>query len=143
METPSVFDWVAMSGTGLATALVPDPANGLFDFAVSMGNGGILLQQLQMLAQGEYILEGRSSGIEQPPGSRPYWTIRCRNGQEIARVEVPNSSLAKGRFEGQVRIPANCPVQTLALVARSSDDAGGVTGQITHIMLRPANAHRS
>lgn len=143
VETPSVFDWVAMSGTGLATALVPDPANGLFDFAVSMGNGGILLQQLQMLAQGEYILEGRSSGIEQPPGSRPYWTIRCRNGQEIARVEVPNSSLAKGRFEGQVRIPANCPVQTLALVARSSDDAGGVTGQITHILLRPANAHRS
>lgn len=143
LEAPSVFDWVAMSGTGLSTALVPDPANGLFDFTVSMGNGGVLLQQLQMLLQGDYMLEGRSTGIEQPSGSRPYWTVRCRNGQEIARVDVPNSLQAKGRFEGQVRIPANCPVQILALVARSSDDSGGVTGQITQILLHPVGSMRS
>ena len=143
LEAPSVFDWVAMGGTGLSTALVPDPANGLFDFTVSMGNGGVLLQQLQMLPQGDYMLEGRSTGIEQPSGSRPYWTVRCRNGQEIARVDVPNSSQAKGRFEGQVRIPANCPVQMLALVARSSDDSGGVTGQITQILLHPVGSVRS
>lgn len=143
LESPSVFDWVALSGTGLSTAIVPDPANGLFDFTVSMGNGGILLQQLQMLPQGDYMLEGRSSGIEQPSGSRPYWTVRCRNGQEIARVEVPNSSQAKGRFEGQVHIPANCPVQMLALVARSSDDVSGVAGQITQILLHSVSSVRS
>jgi len=143
LEAPSVFDWVAMDGTGLSTALVPDPANGLFDFTVSMGNGGVLLQQLQMLPQGDYVLEGRSSGIEQPAGSRPYWAVRCRSGQEIARIEMPNSSQDQGRFDGQVRIPANCPVQGLALVARSSDHIGGVTGQITQILLHPVGSVRS
>lgn len=140
LEAPSVFDWVALGGTGLSTALLPDPANGIFDFTVSMGNGGVLLQQLQMLPQGDYVLVGRSSGIDQPGGSRPYWTVRCQNGQEIARIEVPNSSQTKGQFGGRVHVPANCLVQTLALVARSSDDIEGVTGQITHILLRPANS---
>ncbi|EQB04731.1 tetratricopeptide repeat protein [Sphingobium baderi] len=143
LEAPSAFDWVPKSGTGLSTALVPDPANGLFDFTVSMGNGGVLLQQLQMLPRGQYVVEGRSSGLEQPSASRPYWTVRCRNGQEIGRVEVPNSSHAQGRFEGKVNVPVNCPVQTLALVARSSDDIGGVTGQITHILLHTADADPS
>ena len=138
IEARSALDWVTINGVGVSTAILPDAWSGLFDFTVSMGNGGTLLQQLQMLPPGDYVLEGHSIGIEQPARSRPYWTLRCQTGGEIGRVEVPNSSQAGGRFQGSIRVPADCPVQMLALVARSTDDIGGVSGQIDRILIRPA-----
>ncbi len=136
LEAPTAFDWIAADGMGVSTAILPDPANGFFDFTVSMGNGGLLLQQLQMLPPGAYVLEGRSIGIDQPARSLPYWTVRCQANGEIARVEVPNSSQAGGRFQGIVHVPPHCPVQTLALVARSSNEIGGVSGKIDRVILR-------
>lgn len=140
VEARTVLDWSAVNGTGVSTAILPEAQNGLFDFTVSMGNGGPLLQQLQMLPAGDYVLEGHSIGIEQPARSRPYWIVRCQTGGEIGRVELPNSSQAGGRFQGAIRVPADCPVQMLALVARSTDDIGGVSGQIDRIAIRPAPA---
>lgn len=140
VEARTVLDWTAVNGVGVSTAILPEAQNGLFDFTVSMGNGGSLLQQLQMLPAGDYILEGHSIGIEQPARSRPYWIVRCQTGGEIGRVELPNSSQAGGRFQGAIRVPADCPVQMLALVARSTDDIGGVSGQIDRIAIRPAPA---
>ncbi|HMN62584.1 MAG TPA: DUF4349 domain-containing protein, partial [Anaerolinea sp.] len=108
---------------------------GLFDFTVSMGNGGPLLQQLQMLPPGDYVLEGQSVGIEQSARSRPYWILRCQTGGEIGRVEVPNSSQASGRFQGTIRVPAerldDAMNQIKALVPDPTTDilAENVTGQ--------------
>lgn len=138
LEARSAFDWVAVNGLGVSTTILPDATNGLFDFTVSMGNGGPLLQQLQMLPPGDYVLKGRSVGIDQPARSRPYWALRCQTGKEIGRVEMPNSSQASGRFQGSLSVPDDCPVQMLTLVARSSDDIGGVSGQIDRIQIRPA-----
>ena len=143
LEARSALDWVAVNGLGVSTAILPDARNGLFDFTVSMGNGGTLLQQLHMLPAGDYVLEGHSMGIEQPARSRPYWTLRCQTGGEIGRVELPNSSQAGGRFQGTISVPTDCPVQMLALVARSTDDIGGVSGQIDRIAIRPARAQES
>jgi len=140
IEARSAFDWIAVNGFGGSVAILPDVRNGLFDFTISMGNGGTLLQQLQMLPPGNYVLEGHSIGIEQPTRSRPYWTLRCESGGEIGRVELPNSSQADGRFQGSIRVPIDCPVQMLALVARSTDDIGGVSGQIDRITIRPARS---
>ena len=137
-DARSALDWIALSGIGVSTAILPDARSGLFDFTVSMGSGGTLLQQLQMLPPGDYMLEGHSIGIEQPARSRPYWTLRCQTGGEIGRVELPNSAQAGGRFQGAISVPADCPVQMLALVARSSDDISGVSGQIDRIQIRPA-----
>ncbi|OYZ78991.1 MAG: hypothetical protein B7Y12_09150 [Rhizobiales bacterium 24-66-13] len=140
IEARSAFDWNAVNSIGVSTAILPNAANGLFDFTVSMGNGGTLLQQLQMLPPGDYVLEGRSVGIEQPVRSHPYWILRCHAGGEIGRVEVPNSSQAGGRFQGSIHVSADCPVQMLALVARSPDEINGVSGQIDRIVIRPARA---
>jgi len=139
-EVRTVLDWTAVNGIGVSTAILPESRNGLFDFTVSMGNGGTLLQQLQMLPPGDYVLEGRSVGIEQPVRSHPYWILRCHAGSEIGRVEVPNSSQAGGRFQGSIHVSADCPVQMLALVARSTDEINGVSGQIDRIVIRPARA---
>lgn len=141
IEARSAFDWIAINSIGVSTAILSDPTNGLFDFTVSMGNGGLLLQQLQMLPPGDYVLEGHSIGVEQPARSQPYWVVRCQTGGEIARVEVPSSSQARGRFQGYFYIPADCPVQTLALNARSSNEIGGVSGQIDRILIRPTRPH--
>lgn len=139
-EVRTVFDWTAVNDTGVSTAILPEARNGLFDFTVSMGNGGTLLQQLQMLRPGDHVLEGHSIGIEQRARSRPYWIVRCQTGGEIGRVEVPNSSQAGGRFQGSIHVSADCPVQMLALVARSTDEISGVSGQIDRIAIRPAHA---
>lgn len=138
LSTPSVFDWVPNNDAGIVTSFQRGPSGGVFDFATSSGIGGMLLQQLQLLPPGNYRLEGRSAGIEQPAGSLPYWTLSCRGGGEIGRVVVPNSTQAGGRFAGSFTVPAQCPLQTLGLVVRSSDAVGGVSGQILQVRLRPS-----
>lgn len=133
--TPSVFDWIASTDATMTTALGAADGAG-FGFALSPGSGGLLVQQLQWLPPGDYRLEGRSSGIEQPASSLPYWVLVCRHGGELGRVIVPAGD--NGRFAGRFTVPSNCPVQTLALVGRASDAIGGVSGQIDHLALRPA-----
>jgi hypothetical protein len=134
LEAPLAFDWIAENSAGVSAAFQP----GLFDFAVSPSVSGQLLRQQQMLPEGEYVLEGHSVGIDQPPNSRPYWTLNCRGGRELGRLQLPNSSEAEGRFTGRFTVPANCPVQVLALIARSSSEIAGLTGQIDHVLLRPS-----
>ena len=97
-----------------------------------------MLTQVQVLPPGAYRLVGRSSGLDQPEASRPYWALTCRDGRELGRVAVPNSAQAEGQFAGELRVPAGCPVQVLALIARPSDDVSGVSGQIDAAQLVPA-----
>jgi hypothetical protein len=135
---PAIFDWIAINTPSISAAILPDQTNGLFDFSVAMGHGGDVLRQFQMLPAGDYVVTGRSSGIEQPRQSQPYWSLRCQGGNEIGRIDIQNSSQAEGHFQGRLTVPANCPAQMLVLIARSSDDIGGVSGQIHHIEVRPA-----
>jgi hypothetical protein len=138
--TPSIaspFDWNAMEGGGITAAILPDEG-GLFDFSAPATAAGPMLQQAQVLPPGDYVLEGRSIGIDQPDGSRPYWSLTCRGGVELGRIEVPKSSQANGNFIGRFTVPTGCPVQTLTLVARTSESISGQAGQIDRAILRPA-----
>lgn len=138
-EVSTPFDWVLINDGSMNTSLQRSEGGGLFDFAVPASNGGPLLQQVQMLPPGNYRLSGHSNGIEQASGSQPYWAMQCRaDGRELARVVLPNSSQAGGRFEGQIAVPTGCPVQVLVLVARASDAVSGLTGQIDRLELVPA-----
>lgn len=135
LEMPSQLDWMPINdGSGLTTGL----QGGIFDFAAPASVGGPMLQQLQLLPPGSYRLSGHSIGIEQAASALPYWTLRCQNGRELGRVEVPNSSVANGNFSGTFSVPADCLVQTLLLTARSSDAIGGLSGQIDRVALVPA-----
>ncbi|MCM3681731.1 hypothetical protein [Sphingomonas paucimobilis] len=130
-DNPSQFDWVPVSDTSITTNIT----GGIFDFAVSASVGGVLLRQLQLLPAGTYRLSGHTSGIDQPNEARPYWTLTCRDGRELGRVDLPNSSTNGGRFASIVTIPSKCPIQLLSLVARPSDSIGGLTGQIDRVDL--------
>lgn len=135
LDTPSQLDWAAINdGSGMTTSI----QNGIFDFAAPPSVGGPMLQQSQLLPPGTYRLSGHSIGIEQVADALPYWTLRCQNGREFGRVEVPNSSVAKGNFGGTFSVPADCPVQILMLTARPSDAVLGLSGQLDRVELVPA-----
>ncbi|ODP39083.1 hypothetical protein [Sphingomonas turrisvirgatae] len=134
-ETPSQLDWTPINdGSGLTTSI----QGGIFDFAAPASVGGPMLQQLQLLPPGRYRLTGHSVGVEQTASALPYWTLRCQNGRELGRVEVPNSNVANGNFSGMFAVPADCPVQTLVLTARASDAIAGLSGQLDRVELAPA-----
>jgi len=136
--TPAAFDWVPVNDAGVSTSIQRSGDAGVFDFAAPSSVGGPLLSQLQLLPPGDYVLEGRVAGLDQPEGSRPYWSLGCRDGSELGRVTLPNAAGASAAFAGRLRVPPGCPVQTLVLVARPSDAVSGLSGQIERVQLRPA-----
>lgn len=135
-EEASLFDWVPLNGVGITTSMHVSEGRGGFDFAASPSVGGPLLQQMQMLPPGEYVLEGRSRDIDQAPGERPYWVLQCRTGPELGRAVVPNSADAKGIFGGNFTVPSDCPAQILALVAVPTQSITGLAGTIERAELR-------
>lgn len=138
LTQPSPFDWKPMGGVaGVATVIRDSAKNGVFDFSAPPSVGGLLLQQMQMLPAGDYLIEGRSIGIEQPESSRPYWTLACLEGRELGRVVIPNSTYSNGKFRGRFTVPQGCQVQYLRLVGQPSNLASGLSGQIDQLALRP------
>lgn len=138
LDHPSLFDWVTVDQSGVSTSIQHGTKGGVFDFAVSSGIGGMLLQQTQLLPPGTYRLSGHSSGIEQPDSALPYWVLNCPDRRELGRVIVPSSNRNNGTFAGQFVVPSGCSPQTLALVARPSYQISGVSGQIDQVQLVPA-----
>jgi hypothetical protein len=138
-DRPSLFDWVPMNGPGISTAIQPDHRGGIFEFSVAPSVGGLLLQQVQVLPPGEYVLQGHSSGIDQQEDARPYWTLRCDNGQRLGQYIIPSSPSSRGVFAGLFVVPRECPAQYLELYARSSTKISGVSGQIDRVSLRPSH----
>lgn len=129
------FDWVPVNDGGILTSIQPGRHGGAFVFSAAPGTGGAMLTQQQVLPPGNYQLNGY--GMDVAAGSAPpYWTLRCKDGRELGRINVPNSiSPAQSRFSGRFQIPAGCPMQTLALIAQPSDAVGGVAGQINQVQL--------
>ncbi len=139
VAVPTALDWTpVMLDAGVTASIQQSTTDGVFDFAAPATVGGVVLQQMQVLPPGRYRIEGRSVGIAQDDGQRPYWTLLCIDGRELGRVEVPNSSQAEGRFFGELTVGAGCPAQTLRLVVRPSNAIGGVSGQIDRVELRPS-----
>ncbi len=140
VSDPSPFDWTPVEEDGISASIQRSATGGgVFDFAAPASVGGIVLQQLQLLLPGQYRLQGHSTGIEQTSDSQPYWALTCRDGRELGRVSVPNSSQSAGAFEGLLSVPSDCPVQTLSLIVRPSDMQSGVTGQVSQLLLRPVS----
>lgn len=137
LKAPSLFDWKVVEDNGFATSIQRGEQNGIFDFSVPTGGGGVLLRQVQMLPPGAYRLQGHSINVEQPDSSLPYWSLTCADGRELGRVVVPPSTQANGLFVGRFNVPDGCAVQTLAFIARPSGEATGVTGQIDRVELAP------
>ncbi len=132
-DTPTPFDWVEVGDGGITGTM----AKGGFDFSAPASIGGPMLQQIQLLPPGTYRLQGRSTDIDQPDDALPYWTLTCQNGRELGRVIISRSNQGSTGFAGMFQVPAGCPVQTLALIARPSDSISGLSGRIEQVELKP------
>ncbi|MFL0588366.1 tetratricopeptide repeat protein [Sphingomonas olei] len=132
-DVPTSFDWVTVGDGGIVGTI----EKGGFDFSAPASVGGPMLQQVQLLPPGDYRLRGHSTDVDQPDGTLPYWTLVCQDGRELGRVTVSRSSQSGGRYAGMLRVPQDCPVQTLVLVARPSDNIAGLSGRIDHAALEP------
>jgi hypothetical protein len=139
-DHPSLFDWVPVNAAGINSVLQKDNGSGAFYFSAPSSIGGVALQQMQMLPPGNYTLQGRSIGIDQPADSHPYWIMKCTDDKatEIGRLYLPNSSDNHGQFSGNFQVPQDCPYQSLMLMLRSSDAVAGVSGRIVQLILQPA-----
>ena len=136
LDEPSPLDWLLSDAAGISTSIQRGSDGGIFDFAVGPSIGGVLLRQAQLLLPGNYVLEGRSIGIDQPADTLPYWVVSCRDGRELGRVIMPASASAGGRFAGRFSVPDDCPMQVLSLIARPSSAVAGLVGQIDRVTLR-------
>lgn len=137
-EEAMPFEWIVGRDDGVNASIQPSPAGGLFDFTVPAAVGGRLLEQLQLLPPGRYRLTGHSRDIEQPSSAAPQWVLTCRDdGSELGRIDVPNSASFGGEFSGEFDVPERCRAQVLSLVARPSDSASAISGQIDRVALVP------
>lgn len=140
LKETTPFDWMPTDDTGLSADVVALPSGGALEFFSAPSTAGMLIRQAQFLPPGSYTIEGQSADIDQPERSRPLVTLTCVDGRELGRLALPNSSVDEGRFVLRVSVPANCPVQTLALVARPSDTIDGVTGRLTRFGIARARS---
>ncbi|WP_301076430.1 hypothetical protein [Sphingomonas sp.] len=139
LETPTLLDWTLFNDGNVTSSIQRGDNGGFLEFAAPPSVGGPILRQMQLLPPGDYRLSGYSRGIEQTASSVPYWTLTCQaDGREFGRVDVPNSSQGAGAFGGTFRIPPDCPVQALTLIARPSGTMLGLAGELRHVQLVPA-----
>lgn len=138
LDHPTPFDWsVVADNPGAIASLQANGNSGLLDFSASTMAGGEVVHQMQILPPGKYILEGVSQNIAMPSGTHPYWSLVCTGGQELGRIEIPDSATNNGRFIGSFMVPSGCDSQSLKLIIRPTSDASGVVGQIKFVSLHP------
>lgn len=135
LQASSVFDWVPANDSGVTASIQRGDSGGLFDYAISPGFAGAILQQQQAMPAGRYRIEGEAANIDEAPDALPYWMVTCRDGRELGRVGIPAAQHGLSHFVGDIDVPADCPAQTLALVARLSDRVGGTQGKIERILM--------
>ena len=144
VDDAAVFDWMPSNEGGLIASFQSGEDGGVVAFSVPSGTGGTLLRQTQLLPPGAYRLDGTGSALDIPADAPPYWQLACQDGRELGRVPIIADEEGSARFSSQaIIVPAGCPVQVLSLIARSSSQVAGQSGQIDRVLLSPAGGARS
>ena len=135
----SRLDWISSGAQDGISVTMPRAANGYLDYLIPPTASGQLVAQLQLLPPGSYRIEGRGRTGGQAGQPGPYWVLRCIPGyRELGRVDAPRPASGTARFAGDFTVPADCPAQLLAMIARAPDDPAGIAGRIDEVFLRPA-----
>jgi hypothetical protein len=128
----STFEW-AMVGEGDLSADQINMAGAgdgnVLEVRAARGAGGIVAQQLLVLAPGRYRISERSGALSEARPADLYWRIVCVNRANSVVTEIP---IVRARAAGTAapawQVPAaDCPAQWLALAVRpgaAAADAG-------------------
>lgn len=132
----SQFDWQFVNDADIATTGRPEGGGAVVEVSVAPGAGGTILRQMQLLPAGSYRIESVMSGTATASTAPPYWTLSCRDGRPLGRVEVPVSETPR-RVAGRFDVPTDCRAQVLSLVARPTDANTGLELKIVRAQLAP------
>lgn len=134
---PSVFDWNAISGNGQSSVIHRGADSGSADFLVSAGSGGTVLQQVQLLSPGQYILRVNAQDLKLASRDTLTFLVVCPDGT-AHRLPIAPGKGATTRFQTSFAIQPNCPYQILRLEAQSIEGIKPIEGRITHVSLAPS-----
>lgn len=135
-RSPSVFDWNVVPGDGISADIQPAPSGGAFNFAVSPGSGGLLLQKVLLLSSGRVRLTAIFSGLEQPPQTSLTFTLTCPSG-DIQTVPVSGAGASR-TVTGSFTIDPSCRNQILRLQSAASGATNPLQGQLRSVAVQPA-----
>lgn len=136
-DAQTVFDWQPLNTGGLSASLVRNQSGaGELGFAIAAASSGDVAQQRQVLPPGRYLLRGEARGIAAPEQERPYFSVLCADGRELVRSVLPGAG--ERTFSNSFTVGGDCPVQTLVLVARPTDNAAGIEGSVTTVTITPS-----
>jgi len=120
---PGPFDWKWTSIEGLSILAEP----GAIEYQVSGGRSGLLLNQMQVLPQGQYRFQAQVASVQGGDKERPYWTVTCTDGPELLRSTLPRGD---GSIALSFAVPSGCLSQQLTLTAPTPDDLNDLSGRI-------------
>lgn len=103
------------------------------DFHAEGGSGGQVASQLLTLSPGRYRLSsvGNSTAL-----GGAQWTVQCggNEGAKLGQVPLP---VRPGLVALDIEVPIGCVGQWLVLEVRGGSTAGGVTGHVQSVDIRP------
>lgn len=137
-QAPVPFDWWLASESDLSADRIDGAGgNGALAFQAANAVQGPFARQLLMMQPGSrYRLRGSVAELDQPARTRPFWRVTCAGSKrQIASVDLPAADTAPVGFATDFLVPADCPVQSVELVARASDEVEGVRGSLQGVSI--------
>lgn len=133
------FGWTLPSGDGpFVERLATPTGRGIrLNFSDTDGGGGLVAQQVLVLAPGRYRLSYEAGLETANAGSGPVWGINCgdRGGTAAATIPIVAPS-AGGRYSSPFTIPATrCSGQLLVLVTRPTGNERGTVGWVDNVTI--------
>ena len=131
VKTP--YDW-QLSDNEFVTARIEQTtsAKGELIFTTAAGEGGDVARQTLSLTPGTYTLQAEVGAIEAADAQPAYLRVVCLpSGTELARKPL----LLQGTNGVSFSVSAECPAQTLSIVAPPASGLGTVNGTIRSVRL--------
>ncbi|ABC64768.1 hypothetical protein [Erythrobacter litoralis] len=97
----------------------------------------LLARQYSVLPAGRYTLRGAGRATATDRLETPYWSLTCRDGRELAQINLPFGTEDPQSFASDLVVPEDCPIQALELHSRAVEDIGGVSGIVEQIAIEP------
>lgn len=133
ISNPTVFDWIVAEYAwsdrdGDASRLT---------FEIPPTTTVLLARQYSPLPVGAYRLSGRGVSSAEQRSETPEWRITCRDGRELAQIDVPIDGDVPRPFGADFLVPTGCPVVALELRSRAVEGIEGVSGAMEMIRITP------
>jgi len=129
----SPFDWQLPTNDGVSVELGVSNNRNVLDYRLSPTVTATVVRQLIFLQAGKYRLDSVVVASSHSLNDGSFWQVTCQDGRQIGKLEMGGPVTTPRRFSTEIGVPPGCPVQSIVLIVRASDDVAGATGQLGSI----------